>query len=114
MTLTEHAKHFNTITDLEVINETVINGNIECIDMVLNDRGIYDTLSDRQFRTLADRIDSKEFNTYKLNHRIIADLDPVGITVTLTHLVNETVNVDTELNETVTRIQNALKEITKA
>ena len=93
--------------DLEVINYTE-NKDTAYVDMVVNDRGAWDKLSDRQFRTLTDKINDKAFNTYKMEYYIVVDQDPTGIVYNKTN----TPNVDKDLSNIVKEIQKYLKELT--
>lgn len=111
-TLTEYVRHFNELKDLEVINVTESNGNT-VVDLVVNDHAVWDELSDRQFGVLTDKIDSKEFNTYKMEFYVTVDQDPVGIALTLVYNKNnEPKGVDEVLNNTVKDIQNFLEDLT--
>lgn len=97
--------------DLEIINY------IECtdavyVDMIVNDRGLLDTLSNRQFQSLISKINSKVFNVYKKDYYIIVDQDPVGIVLTLVYKKNNILNVDKDLNNMIDTIYKYLNELT--
>lgn len=110
--LKEYAEHLNGLKDLEVINYTE-NKDTAYVDMVINDKGIWDKLSDRQFRTLTDKINNKAFNSYKMEFYVTVDQDPTGITLTLVHNKNnEPKGVVEVLNKTVEEIQGYLRNLT--
>lgn len=111
MGLNDYVKHFNSLKDLEVINYTE-SEDTAYVDMVFNDKGVWDDLSDRQFRTLTDTINNKAFNIYKMEYYIMVDQDPVGIVLTLVYNKTNTPDVDKDLNSTVENICAYLKELT--
>ena len=111
--LNKYVEHFNELEDLEVINYTE-NKDTAYVDMVVNDRGVWDKLSDRQFRALTDKINDKAFNSYKMEYYIVVDQDPTGIVLTLVYNKTNTPDVDKDLNSIVKQIQEYLKELTTA
>ena len=58
--LNKYVEHFNELEDLEVINYTE-NKDTAYVDMVINTEVYGINLSDRQFRTLTDKINDKAF-----------------------------------------------------
>ena len=109
--LNKYVEHFNELKDLEVINYTE-NKDTAYVDMVLNDRGVWDNLSDRQFRTLTDKIRDKAFNSYKMEYYIVVDQDPTGIVLTLVYNKTNTPDVDKDLNSIVENTHAYLRELT--
>ena len=109
--LDSYAKHFNNLKDLEVINHEESELGTVYIDMVVNDHGIIDELSDEKFTKLVDTINEKFFTINGEGYDIITDMDPVGIAITLSVDKGLQPNVDEELNKHVQAIQDLLKTL---
>ena len=109
--LSDYAKHFNNLKDLEVINHEESELGTVYIDMVVNDHGIIDNLSDEKFTKLVDTINEKFFTVNGEGYDIITDMDPVGIAITLSVDKGLQPNVDEELNKHVQAIQDLLKTL---
>ena len=109
--LDSYAKHFNNLKDLEVINYEESDLGTVYIDMVMNDHGIIDELSDKKFTKLVDTINEKFFTINGEGYDIITDMDPVGIAITLSVDKGLQPDVDEELSKHVQAIQEVLNTL---